>query len=81
MQMKDYERAEYAFRQAVVSDSNNSTARFKLGVACLARRNRDCALSEYNRLKMSDDELAKRLFQQDLSRPRGRRVHFEQVKL
>lgn len=60
-QLKDYEIAEKILREAVSSDPGNPIAQFNLGIVCLARRNRD-ALSQYNRLKMMDDSLAKTLF-------------------
>ena len=61
-QLKDYETAEKFLREAVSSDPDDPTAQFNLGIVCLARRNRDCALSRYNRLKMMDHSLAKTLF-------------------
>jgi tetratricopeptide (TPR) repeat protein len=61
-QLKDYKTAEEILRAAVSSDPDNPMAQFNLGIVCLARRNRDCALSQYNRLKMMDDSLAKTLF-------------------
>jgi Flp pilus assembly protein TadD len=61
-QLKDYANAEVALRGAVAVDPNNPAALFNLGMVCLARKNRDCALSQYNRLKMTDSPLAKTLF-------------------
>lgn len=61
-QLKDYENAERTLRAAVVSDPDDATARFNLGLVCLARGNRDCALSQYNRLKIMGHALAKTLF-------------------
>lgn len=61
-QLKDYKNAEKALREAVSSNPDNPVARFNLGIVCLARRNRDCALSQYNQLKIMDHPLAKTLF-------------------
>lgn len=61
-QMKDYVSAEVALQGAVALEPNNPAARFNLAIVCLARKNRDCALSQYNRLKMTDSPLAKFLF-------------------
>lgn len=61
-QLKEYEKAESVLRQAVSFDPDNLTASFNLGIVCLIRRNRDCALSQYNRLKKMDHPLAKSLF-------------------
>lgn len=61
-ELKDYDKAEKALREAVSSDPDNPVAQFNLGIVCLARRNRDCALSQYNRLKMIDDSFAKTFF-------------------
>src|SRR5688572_28865178 len=58
----DYETAEEILREAVSSDPDNPIAQFNLGIVCLARKNRDCALSQYNRLKTMDHSLAKSLF-------------------
>lgn len=62
VQLKDYKNAEKALREAVSADPDNPTARFNLAMVCLARRNRDCALSQYNRLKMMDHSAANTLF-------------------
>lgn len=56
------EKAENALREAVSSDPDDLIAKFNLGIVCLARGNRDCALSQYNQLKMMDHSLAKTLF-------------------
>jgi tetratricopeptide (TPR) repeat protein len=61
-QLKDYNNAEEVLREAVSSDPDNPVARFNLGIVCLARRDRDCALSQYNRLKIMDHAFAKTLF-------------------
>ena len=61
-QLKDYEKAENLLREGVSADPDNPLARYNLGIVCLARRNRDCALSQYNRLKMMDHSLANTLF-------------------
>ena len=61
-QLKDYEKAERALREAVASNPDDATARFNLGIVCLVRRNRDCALSQYNRLKIMGHALAGTLF-------------------
>ena len=61
-ELKDYQQAEIALREAVSSDPDNPVARFNLGIVCLARKNRDCALSQYNRLEMINDSFAKTLF-------------------
>lgn len=61
-QLKDYGTAEEILREAVSSDPDNPIAQFNLGIVCLARSNRDCALSQYNRLKIIDHPLAKTLF-------------------
>jgi tetratricopeptide (TPR) repeat protein len=60
--LKDYKKAETALREALSSNPNNPIAHFNLGIVCLARGNRDCALSQYNRLKIMDHPLAKTLF-------------------
>ena len=60
--LKDYEKAEGALRQALSLDSDEAAASFNLGIVCLVRGNRDCALSQYNRLKRMDHSLAKPLF-------------------
>jgi Tfp pilus assembly protein PilF len=61
-QMNDYEKAEDTLRTAIADDPDNRAARLNLALVCLARRNRDCALSQYNRLKMMDHSLGKTLF-------------------
>ena len=61
-QLQDYETAETILRQAVSLDPDDPVAHFNLGIVCLARRDRDCALSQYNRLKMINDSFAKTLF-------------------
>ena len=61
-QMKEYVKAEGVLREAVSSEPNNPVAQYDLGMVCLARSNRDCALSQYNRLKIMGHPLAKSLF-------------------
>lgn len=61
-QLEDYEKAENALREAVSSNPDNPVAHFNLGIVCLARQNRDCALSQYNQLKTMDHALAETLF-------------------
>ncbi len=61
-QLKDYNKAEGVLREAVSSDPDNPVARFNLGIVCLVRRHRDCALSQYNHLKIMDHAFAKTLF-------------------
>jgi tetratricopeptide (TPR) repeat protein len=61
-QLKDYGNAEKALKQAVSFDPDNATARFNLGLVCLARRKRDCALTQYNYLKIKGHTLAGSLF-------------------
>lgn len=60
--LKDYKKAESVLREAVSLEPDDPTARFNLAIVCLASRNRDCALSQYNRLKMMDHSLARTLF-------------------
>ena len=61
-QMKDYVKAESTLREAIALEPDNPTAQYNLGMVCLARSNRDCALSQYNRLKIMGHPLAKTLF-------------------
>ena len=60
--MKDYKNAEEFLRQAMSSKPDDPTTRFNLALVCLARKDRECALSQYNSLKMLDDSLAGSLF-------------------
>ena len=61
-QLKDYRNADRALRQEIGSNPDDAIARFNLGVVCLARQNRDCALTQYNYLKILEHSLAKTLF-------------------
>lgn len=60
--LKEYNKAEEAFRQALAITPDSFQARFNLGMACLIQENRDCALQQYNFLKMFNPPLADRLF-------------------
>jgi hypothetical protein len=42
-------------------------AHYNLGLACLVGKQRDCALQQYNVLKMSDSSLAESLFSEIFS--------------
>jgi tetratricopeptide (TPR) repeat protein len=61
--MKEYDEAEESFRQALAIDPNSFQTRFNLGIVCLIREKRDCALRQYNFLKMFNPPLADRLFE------------------
>jgi tetratricopeptide (TPR) repeat protein len=60
--LKNYDKAEKVLREAVSSNPDNPFVQFNLGIVCLARGNRDCALSQYNRLQIMDHSLARTLF-------------------
>jgi tetratricopeptide (TPR) repeat protein len=61
-QLRKYDQAELTLRAALERDPDHPTNRFNLGIVCLLRKNRECALREYNYLKMAGDPLAKKLF-------------------
>ena len=61
-QLRNYRTAEKVLREALSSEPDDATIRFNLGIVCLARKNRDCALSQYNHLKKKNGPLADRLF-------------------
>jgi tetratricopeptide (TPR) repeat protein len=61
-QLKDYGDAEKVLRQVVSSNSDDATARYNLGLVCLARKKRNCALTQYNYLKIMGHSLAATLF-------------------
>jgi tetratricopeptide (TPR) repeat protein len=60
-QLRDYKKAEGVLRQAVEREPDHVADHFNLGMVCLLEKNRDCALSEYNVLRMKSDPLAKTL--------------------
>lgn len=60
--LKDYAKAEEVLREAVSSEPDSPTAQYNLGMVCFVRSNRECALSQYNRLKIMGHPLAKTLF-------------------
>lgn len=60
--MRKFDKAELALREAISRDPEHGVNHFNLGIVCLQRKNRDCALGEYNFLKMTSDPLAKTLF-------------------
>lgn len=62
--MKEYDEAEESFRQALAIDPNSFQTRFNLGITCLIQEKRDCALQQYNFLKMFNPPLADRLFEE-----------------
>jgi tetratricopeptide (TPR) repeat protein len=59
-----FKEAMSSFQHAVELNPDSLNARFSLGLSCLAQRQRDCALEQYNVLKMSDSSLADSLFSQ-----------------
>lgn len=61
--LKKYNEAEECFRQALAVAPNSFQTRFNLGMVCLIREKRDCALRQYNFLKMFNPPLADRLFE------------------
>lgn len=61
-QLKDYRNAESTLTAAISSDPEDATARFNLGLICLAQRKHDCALAQYNYLKIMGHSLAATLF-------------------
>ena len=61
--LKKYNEAEECFRQALAFAPNSFQTRFNLGMVCLIREKRDCALQQYNFLKMFNPLLAERLFE------------------
>jgi tetratricopeptide (TPR) repeat protein len=61
--LKKYSEAEESFRQALAVAPNSFQTRFNLGMVCLIREKRDCALRNYNFLKMFNPPLADRLFE------------------
>lgn len=60
--MKDYEKSAEILKQAVELDPEDPRLRFNLGMAYLALRNRPAALSQYNLIKRSSPELARKLY-------------------
>lgn len=60
-ELREYRKAEEVLREALTF-RDNPTVRYNLGMVCLARKNRDCALSQYNYLKIMGHSLAKSLF-------------------
>lgn len=61
-QLRKYDKAEAVLREVLLRDPGHHVSRYNLGVVCLLRKNRECALTQYNYLKMNGDVLAKRLF-------------------
>jgi tetratricopeptide (TPR) repeat protein len=57
-QMHEYKKAEEIIREALARNPDHPTNHFNLGVVCLMRKNRDCAFSEYNYLRLKDDPRA-----------------------
>ena len=60
-ELGEYRKAEEVLRNALTL-RDNPTVRYNLGMVCLARKDRDCALSQYNYLKIMGHSLAKPLF-------------------
>ncbi len=60
--MRKFGPARQAFKQALEVDPDNADARFNLGITCYVERRRDCALQQYNYLKIIDSSLADKLF-------------------
>ena len=61
-QMRKFDKAEVVLREALLREPEHNVNHFNLGVVCLRRKNRDCALTQYNYLKLKGDELAQKLF-------------------
>jgi len=59
---KRHKEAIDAFRQAVGIEPDHAQLRFNLAVAEMAVKNRSGVISQYNMLKKSDPEMAKRLY-------------------
>jgi Tfp pilus assembly protein PilF len=62
VQLGEYRTAEDSFRAGLGKEPDNARIRFNLGVVCLRRKNPDCALTQYNYLKIQGHSLAKKLF-------------------
>lgn len=60
--LHEYKKAEEVLREALAREPDNVTDHFNLGAVCLLRKNRDCALSEYNYLRIKNDPRAQALF-------------------
>lgn len=60
--MRKRAQAIRSFRRAIEIDPDLEVAHFNLGITCLAEQQRDCALQQYNSLKMMDSSMAQSLF-------------------
>ena len=60
--MKDYEKSAGILKHAVELDPDDPRLKFNLGMAYLALKNRPAALSQYNLIKQSSPELARKLY-------------------
>ena len=61
-QLRDYKKAEAMLRAALEREPDHLTNHYNLGMVCVLRKNRNCALSEYNYLRMKGESLANKLF-------------------
>ncbi len=61
--MRKPKEATKALRQALELNPDSVEAKFNLAIACLTLNQRDCALEQYNRLKIDEPEVSQSLFQ------------------
>jgi tetratricopeptide (TPR) repeat protein len=62
--MGKYELANQAFERALEIDPDSREGRYNLAITCLTQNHRDCAMREYNYLKIANSPLAEVLFEQ-----------------
>ena len=61
-QLHEYKKAAGLLRGAIEREPDHSIDHYNLGIVCLLQKNRDCALEQYNYLRMRTDPLATTLF-------------------
>jgi tetratricopeptide (TPR) repeat protein len=63
LHVKQFDRAAVALQRALELEPNNDIARYNLGVAYLAAKNKSAALEQYAILKRTDETRAQQLYE------------------